>query len=221
MKSKKLYDFYIDKQWDYENGFYLISNPSRISKFLSHYEIYKLILGIPGDIFEFGVYKGSSLVRWASFRENLESQHSRKIIGFDAFGKFPESGDDEDQKFIKRFEEAGGDGIRVEQLHDVFSHKNFINYELVKGDIFVTLPQYLNSHPAQKIALLHLDMDIYEPTKFALETLFPFVVDQGIIVIDDYGTVAGATRAIDEFIDNRKLRLSKLNFNYIPTFIRK
>ena len=60
------------KIWDYENGFYWFSSQSRINKLLSHYELYKKIINIPGHIFEFGVYKAASLIRLASFRSSLE-----------------------------------------------------------------------------------------------------------------------------------------------------
>ena len=33
-------------------------------KLLSHYEIYNMIKDLPGDILEFGVFKGSSLIRF-------------------------------------------------------------------------------------------------------------------------------------------------------------
>jgi hypothetical protein len=44
-----------------------------------------------------------------------------------------------------------------------------------------------------------------------------------VIVLDDYATVVGATRAVDEFIAERNLNISiqKLPFNYIPCFIVK
>jgi hypothetical protein len=75
--------------WDYENGFYWFSSPTRLNKMLAHYELYKSIVGLPGDIFELGVYKAASLIRLATFRNLLENDFSRKIVGFDAFGKFP------------------------------------------------------------------------------------------------------------------------------------
>ena len=102
--GKKLFGFNIDQQWDYENGFYLTSHISRISKILAHYELYKSIINLPGHIVECGVYKGASLIRFSTFREALENQYSRKIIGFDAFGKFPEQDDENDSKFVKQFE---------------------------------------------------------------------------------------------------------------------
>ena len=77
--------------FDYENGFYLTSKPYRIGNILAHYELYKRIIGIPGDVIELGVFKGGSIIQFATFRELLENEKSRKIIGFDIFGEFPKT----------------------------------------------------------------------------------------------------------------------------------
>ena len=50
------------------------------------------------------------------------------------------------------------------------------------------------------IALLRLDGDWYESTKICLESLYPTVIEGGIVVIDDYGHWEGCRRAVDEFI---------------------
>ena len=70
-----------------ENIYHLKSDISRIGKLLYHYEIYKKIQNIPGDIIECGVFKGSSLVRFLTFRSILENNF-RKIIGFDILENF-------------------------------------------------------------------------------------------------------------------------------------
>ena len=77
------------KTFDYENNFYLSCDITRISKLLAHYELYKLTSEIPGAIVECGVFKGSSLSRFAMFRELFGNPYSKKIIAFDIFGKFP------------------------------------------------------------------------------------------------------------------------------------
>ena len=74
--------------WDYELGYWWFSDVSRFGKVLSHVELYKRIIDLPGTIAEFGVYKANSLIRWLSLREILETSSTRKIIGFDAFGSF-------------------------------------------------------------------------------------------------------------------------------------
>lgn len=215
------FGFDVTKAWDYENGFYLTSHPTRIAKLLAHFELYKSIVGLPGHVVECGVFKGASLVRFATFRELLENEHSRKIIGFDAFGRFPAAVDPADAKFVAQFEAAAGDGISVEQLRQVLEHKQFANVELVPGDVCRTVPQYAADHPELKIALLHVDVDVYEPTAAALEQLFDRVVPGGLVVLDDYGTVAGATRAVDELLARHPATIEKLPIAHIPAFIRR
>lgn len=78
-----------NKKWDYENGFLLTSEPYRIGNILAHYELYKKILEIPGDVIELGVFKGSSIIQFSTFRVLLENEMARKIVGFDVFGEFP------------------------------------------------------------------------------------------------------------------------------------
>ena len=69
--------------WDAENAFYHKSNISRLGKLIYQYEIYKLIKDLPGDVLEFGVFKGNSLIRFLTFRSIIENNFSRKVYGFD------------------------------------------------------------------------------------------------------------------------------------------
>jgi hypothetical protein len=216
-----LFGFNTDKQWDYENGFWLTSHMTRFSKMLAHYELYRSILHLPGHIIECGVYKGASLVRFATFREIMESPYSRKIIGFDAFGRFPEQSDPLDASFVAKFERAGGDGISVDEMNKVLQHKSFENVELVPGDILSTVPRYVEDHPELRISLLHIDVDVYEPTSVSLKHFYDRVVAGGLILFDDFGTVAGETRAIDEFFYDKDVSIQKLPISHIPSFIRK
>ena len=65
-------------------------------------------------------------------------------------------------------------------------------------------------------------MDVYEPTKHTLNKLFKFIVKNGIILIDDYKHIRGATIAIDEFMKkNKKLKIQKISIKSRPSFIIK
>lgn len=217
---KQFLGFETEKAWDYENGFYLTSPVSRLSKALAQYELYKSIIGLTGQVVECGVYKGASLIRFATFREVLETSRSRKIIGFDAVGSFPgEGGDEADREFIRDFTSEGGDGISREELADSLSSKGISNVDLFKGDICTLVPEYAAAHPELRIALLHIDVDVYRPTKVILETLFPRIVPGGLLVLDDYGIVSGETRAVDEFFDGRQ-PIEKLTSTHTPSYIR-
>ena len=206
--------------WNAENIYHLKTNTTRISKLIYHYEIYKKIINIPGDVVECGVFKGISFTRFLTFRSILENNFSRKIIGFDAFGKFPKQRNKNDKKFIKKWESFAGNGISKNELNSILIKKNFQNYELVQGDVVKTIPSFLKKSGTKKIALLHLDMDVYEPTKFVLNKLFRKMSSNGIILIDDYSVIPGATKAIDEFLKTKKnLKLEKLSYYKLPSYI--
>lgn len=208
--------------WDAENVFYLKSHPSRLSKLLAHYELYRQIVGLPGAVVECGVYKGASFARFATFRHVLENNDSRTIYGLDAFGTFPTKGvqSKADRAFIDKFESAGGAGISKDALAKTLTEKGFSNFELIEGDVFNTIPALLERLPHLRIALLHCDMDVYEPTKFGIDRFLPHMTPGGMIVFDDYNAVEGATRAVDELCRAKGLQLEKLPFYNVPTFVR-
>lgn len=219
----KVFGFDTEKVFDYENGFYLTSDKKRIQKMIAHYELYKKITDLPGVVIELGVFKGASFIRFATFRDTLESASSRKVIGFDAFGQFPVPADStsSDKAFIAKFEADAGHGISDKELQQALDNKGIKNTELIRGDITKTLPAYLEQHRELRIALLHIDVDVYEPTKLALELLYQYIVPGGLIIFDDYGTVEGETVAADEFIKRHSLKIHKLPYAHIPAFIEK
>ncbi len=223
MKSKSKFKNISNKDiWNSENIYHLKTDTTRISKLIYHYEIYRKIISLPGDIIECGVFKGISLTRFLTFREILESNNSRKIYGFDVFGKFPKPRNQGDKFFLKEWEKNAGDGINDKELNEILIDKKFSNFELIKGDVKKTIPKLIKQQPHLKISLLHLDMDIYEPTKFVLNKLFSYVVRGGIILIDDYNSVFGATKATDEFLkSNKNLKIKKLDFYKVPSYIIK
>ena len=210
--------------WDAENVFHLTSDPSRLKKVLAHYELYKKIEYVEGVFLEFGVFKGASFLRFITFSEIFPTNHNRKFYGFDSFKKFPR--DDiklqSDNEFINRFEEGTGDPISVELLNELISKKNYNhrdNIMLVKGNVFESLPNFLNENPNLQIAAIHLDMDVYEPTKFCLDKLYPMLSPNGIIICDDYNQVEGATNAFNEFSDEHNKEIEKTDFSKTPYFI--
>ena len=126
--------------WDAENVFHLKSDPSRLKKIVAHYELFKKIQNVEGDFLEFGVFKGASFLRFATFSEIFENQN-RQFFGFDSFEKFPRNDIklDSDNEFISRFEEASGDPIGKEKLEELINNKQFTtpeNIKLIKGNVF-------------------------------------------------------------------------------------
>ncbi len=210
------------KTFDYENNFYLSCDATRIGKMLAQYELYKMVHEIPGVIVECGVLKGCSFIRFASFRDLFGHAFSRKLIGFDTFGTFPETHFEADKTMRQRHEEMCGESISKQQLLGVLQHKGLDkNVELIEGDITETLPKYLAGHYELKLSLLNMDVDIYEPSKLILESLFPRIVKGGVLILDDYGVFPGETKAADEYFKNKNIKIQKFPFCMTPSYVIK
>ncbi len=65
----------------------------------------------------------------------------------------------------------------------------------VVGMVEETIP----AEAPERIALLRLDTDWYASTKHELETLYPRLVNGGVLIVDDYGHYEGARQAVDEY----------------------
>ncbi len=212
-----------EKSFDYENNFYLSCDVTRISKILAHYELFKMINQVPGAIVECGVLKGASFSRFSMFREIFSNSFSKKLIGFDTFGKFPETSFNDDKKpREQQITSAGLESISKEQLFDVLKNKGIEkNIELIEGDITKTVPDYIKNNPELKISLLNLDTDIYEPAVTILENLYPRITKGGILILDDYETFPGEAKAVDDYFKDQKIEIKKFSFCMTPCYMIK
>jgi len=193
-----------------------------MNRILSHFELYKMVRDVPGEIVECGVFKGASLIRFAMFRDIYGDSASKDLVGFDTFGEFPEPDFEPDKKRREEFiDEAGNESISREQLEDVFEHKQIENYELIEGDVNTTIPTYVEKNPELKISLLNIDIDVYGATKVILKNLYPRVARNGVILFDDYGKFPGETKAVDEFFAEKDVAIQKLPYASEPPYLIK
>ena len=87
-------------------------------------------------------------------------------------------------------------------------------YELVKGDVSVTIKQYLENHPETIIALAYFDLQLYEPTKLCLQAIKPFITRGTVIAMDELNSpeFPGETIAFREVFGLDKYKLIRSQF---------
>ena len=68
------------------------------------------------------------------------------------------------------------------------------------------IPKKFHHVDGQKFQFVHLDVDLYEPTKESLNFFYPKLAEGGVIVCDDYNfsTFPGAKKAWDEYFQDKK-----------------
>lgn len=170
--------------------------------------IFKKASSVDGAFVECGVGKGRSFLYFCSFL--YKENKGRMAWGFDSFDGFPDpSKEDDSARAPKKGEWSGvsPDDIKG-TLKTAGIPKEFIdkNVKLVKGFFNESLKKY----DGAPIAILHVDVDLYQSYKDVLETLYPKVVSGGVVLFDEYKSPKwpGATKAIDDFFANQKEKIT-------------
>ena len=71
------------------------------------------------------------------------------------------------------------------------------------------------------MALLRLVKDWYESTKHELTHLFPLLVEDGVLIIDDYGHWRGARQATDEYFQEIDFKPLMYRLDYTARMLIK
>ena len=170
---------------------------------------------IEGDFVECGVYNGATI---AFIANNLiKNSIEKNIWGFDTFedGFIEKTYHENDVDLKQNKMTYKKDNSFYFTLNEVKKNikenteYDFKKINLIKGNIIETLNNEENL--PKKISFLRLDTDLYLTTKKQLEILYPRLNKGGILHIDDYGFFSGVRKAVDEYFQNKKIWLHRVD----------
>jgi len=197
-----------------------------LTRFLVRYELFKKILNLQGSIIECGVLHGGGLMTFAQFSAIHEHlNHQRKIIGFDTFKGFPNTSEFDNPDYAQKGKLATNSFDDLKKCIELFDMNRFLNFspkvELIKGNMSETVPKYLKDNPQTIVSLLFLDVDIYEPTKIALEYFVPRMPKGSIIAFDELNDKAwpGETKALFDTIGIHNFKIQRFTFDTKISYI--
>lgn len=161
---------------------------------------------IPGDIVECGIAAGANLA--TMILGCMYAGGQKTAWGFDSFEGIEMAGPrDFEQPGIGgphknapphdgEIKSSGVTAIDEPTVRMLFDRWALTDYpvRLVKGWVQNTIPH----QSLTQIAILRLDMDVYEPTRHALIHLYPLVSPGGVIIIDDW-VLDGCRAACEEY----------------------
>jgi len=167
-------------------------DPVRIVQFMNLVDIANKLPS--GDYLELGTLMGhSARLIWRLMLPDF------RLYCFDTFEGFVEKDVQEENKLFNK-------DILVSMLPavDMDEVKNYIDGGSGAGNITLAqgwFPESFQEYESLKLRFIHIDLDLYRPTKEALETLWPRLAPGGVMILHDYGCTLfpGIKKAVDEF----------------------
>ena len=172
-------------------------------------------LAVPGDILEFGVFAGASLALLVHAHERHPHGLPRRAFGFDSFQGLPATSDPhpvwrQGAFGVNRWWHPTlpiGAAATPAAVHELFRACALPGPTVVEGAFFETLPRVV-PREVPAAAVVHLDCDLYESTRDALEGVAAALQDGTVLLFDDWflyhgNPDRGEARAFGEFLEAR------------------
>ncbi len=182
------------EKWTHNNSFNNLGDLTRL--YYLFLNVRQLIEeNVTGDFVELGVYKGNS----AAVLADLARSSGRRVVLFDTFTGFDER--DTRREGIKPIE-----AFDDTSLHEVRRLVGEEGVTFVPGFFPESLAQ---APPIERVALLHVDCDLHDPAKAALEAFYPRLTPGAFVILHDYasGFWPGIKKAVDTFLRDHPERL--------------
>ena len=193
---------------------YTMTSPERVAGLVEAVR-YVVANDIPGDFIECGVWRGGSSMAAALALKELGDE-SRELWLYDTYEGMSApteedvdiAGQTADRKFTERqLTEDSSEWCRS-PIDDVRHNLHSTGYpadkvHFIKGKVQDTIPGQM---PAGSVAILRLDTDWYESTRHEMQHLYPVLVKNGVLILDDYGYWQGARKAVDEYFSANGIR---------------
>lgn len=164
--------------------------------------------GVKGDFAEFGVALGGSSIIIASYLSG------RRFSGYDVFAQIPSPGANDSEDAHRRYNVIdGGQAIGIngqlyygyrEDLHGQVV-KSFERFGLTIDQDAIALHRgffedSFRPQPSDRLALVHIDCDWYDPVYFCLTKVSPILSVGGAIILDDFNHFEGCRKAVRQVL---------------------
>lgn len=195
---------------------YTMTSIERIRSLFQSLE-YIRINQIKGDLVECGVWRGGNILGMCEYLHYYKML-DRKIYAYDTF-KGMTSPDEIDVDFEgnkasdilgRVMCDASLNEVKKNMKNTKFPIENII---YIEGDVLETLN--VRDNLPEIISLLRLDTDWYDSTKKELNVLYPKLVDNGVLIVDDYGHWKGSKKAVDEYFLNQNIKIENIDYTGI------
>ena len=201
-----------------------------LTRLLADYDLFKLIVDLPGSIAELGVYLGSGIFTWAKLLETFTpGDRSRMVYGFEStLGYRSLSAEDgKPQPWIDSV--TGPKVVSKDYLDRMVRLTNLDGMipgiervRVITGDIAETVPAFARDSQGIRLSLLYLDVNLFAPTLVGLRALYPLLIPGGVLAFNGYAAPPwqGETLAIGTYFNEigaKQPTLRKYSYSTHPS----
>lgn len=171
---------------------------------------------IPGAFMECGVWRGGAAIMMKAVLV-ANNCNDREVILADSFCGLPDLVAPQDSTFHMSQEDLDFLKVPMEEVKE-----NFRSYGLLDSSIKFIPGWFSESLPSfnSKLAVLRADGDLYSSTLDILQNCYDLVSDGGFVIIDDYGAMIECRRAVDRFLEERKLKVKLQEIDWSGVYWR-
>jgi len=187
--------------------------------YVANLELCRHYVGVAGDIVECGTWKGGMIAGMVSILGA-----DRVYYLFDSFEGLPEvkeidglaakawQSDTNNVHYFNNCSAEEGDARKA------MTRSGATHYRIRKGWFSESMETFSSLNG---IAILRLDADWYDSTMVCLVHLFPKINKGGILILDDYYTWEGCSKAIHDYLSTNQLPYRIQSYRGICYLIKK
>lgn len=176
---------------EHERSLGLFLRGSLLARILAVGHIYQKIIDLPGAVLDVGTWRGQTAVLCENYRAIYEPLHfNRRIVCFDTFEGYVGFSDRDKATALHKegTYKVGGNSyaeylrelLALHEQSNIGGHNNN-KHKVLVGDCRKTIPQFFADNPSEFVALAFFDVNAFEPTAEAFETVYKRLVPGGVI----------------------------------------
>lgn len=188
--------------WSVADHWPLYCGIANLARSLSILDIFRTTLDVPGDVAEFGTWRGANLMLLSKALRIYDPRSAKVVHCFDSFEGLTEfrAQDGGATAMQGRYQ---GNLAEIRAMIDLYGLQDEI--VIHQGLIENTLSKFLEADTSASFSFVYCDTDLYASTKEILQQLDARLSIGGVFVLDEWNHAdyPGETVAVREFMAGR------------------
>lgn len=185
--------------WSLIDHWALYCGISNLARFVAITDLFRSTLDVPGDIAEFGSWRGANLILLAKLLRIFDPLCRKQVHCFDSFEGLTQFSA-EDGLATGQVGAYSGVIDELNAIIDLYEMEDEV--QIHQGLIEDTLPQFLDKRKEVTFSFIYCDTDLFSSTQQILKSMHPRLSPGGLFVFDEWNdeTYPGEGLAVNDFL---------------------